>query len=220
MSSSRGPSPTAHERRDVVLLAFGDAEQPRQAERRADALLDEVAEVDAAQPLDEVGEHPVRRGRVVLEARARLPLQLPLARTARGAAPASAPSTAGITAFGKPAVCSITCSTVTASLPLAANSGTYSATGRVHVEQAVADQQPHRRRHDRLRAREDAVTGCRWSRRRTSRTPRARRRGRPRAGTTAASRSPHRRRARSSSSRMVLTRGEIRLRPLTRGERR
>ena len=69
--------------------------------------------------------------RVVLEARARLPLQLPLRERARGARPASAPSIAGITAFGNPAVCSITCSTVTASLPLAANSGTYSATGRV-----------------------------------------------------------------------------------------
>ena len=80
------------------------------------------------------------------------------ANVARRAA-GSAPSISGITAFGKPAVCSITCSTVTASLPLAANSGTYSATGRVHVEQAVADQQPHRRRHDRLRAREDAVPG-------------------------------------------------------------
>src|SRR3954451_19763985 len=32
-------------------------------------------------------------------------------------------------AWGKPAVCSITCSTVTTSLPLVPNSGTYSTTG-------------------------------------------------------------------------------------------
>src|SRR5205807_1583183 len=65
------------ERRHVSLLIFGDTQQAREAERRSDALLDEVAKVDAAQPLDEVRQHPLRRGGVVLEAGARLPLEFP-----------------------------------------------------------------------------------------------------------------------------------------------
>jgi len=43
---------------------------------------------------------------------------------------ARVPSISFITAFGNPDVCNITCSTVTNSLPLAANSGMYSATRR------------------------------------------------------------------------------------------
>ena len=102
-----------------------DAEQARQSERRAHALLDVVAKVDAAEPLDEVDEHPVRRRAVVLEARARLPLQLPLREPRPPTFGVGAVELRASAAFGKPAVCSITCSTVTASLPLAANSGMY-----------------------------------------------------------------------------------------------
>ena len=135
MSSSRGPSPIATSGAMSSWSRSGMPSRRGQPERRADALLDEVAEVDAAQPLDDVGEHPVRRGRVVLEPRARAPTPAPTPRSCARRRSASAPSANGIAAFGKPAVCSMTCSTVIASLPWRANSGTYSATGRVDVEQ-------------------------------------------------------------------------------------
>ena len=71
-----------------------------------------VAEVAAGAPLDELGEHPVRRRRVVLEARARLPVAAP-AREPRQPALAVVPVERRRTArAGKPDVCSITCSTV------------------------------------------------------------------------------------------------------------
>ena len=178
---------------------------------RADALLDEVAEVDAAQPLDEVGEHPVRRRRVVLEARARLPLELPL-REARAAARGVGAVESGHRRVREARGVQHHLLDGDRVLAVGRELGHVVGDRARHVEQAVADQQPHRRRDDRLRAREDAVPGVVASRRRTSRTRRARRRGRPRAGTTAASRSP-RRRARCRAARGWCSRGEtIRLR--------
>ena len=47
--------------------------EPGQAERLDHTRADEVAEVGSRHPLDQLGQHPVRRGRVVLEARARAP---------------------------------------------------------------------------------------------------------------------------------------------------
>ena len=150
----------------------------------------------------------MRRRRVVLEARARLPLELPLARTRAPARRDRRRRAPGITAFGKPAVCSMTCSTVTAALPSRRELGhVRRRPGACTSSRPVADQQPHRRRHDRLRAREDAVAGVVASPRRTSRTRRARRRAPLRAGTTAASRS-RRRRASAIWSRVLM-----RLRP-------
>ena len=93
------------------------------------SVVDGVAEVGAGDGLDELGEHPVGGRRVVLVARAGLPVQPPrrhalLARW-RGRDQWAGP----IGAVGKPDVWSITCSSVMASLPLAPNAGNHVVTG-------------------------------------------------------------------------------------------
>ena len=66
---------------------------------------------------------------------------------------------APIGAWGKPLVCSITCSTVMTSLPWLANSGMKSATFLAGIELALADELPHRAGHEDLGRREDHEAG-------------------------------------------------------------
>ena len=90
---------------------------------------DGVAEVGAGDRLDELGEHPVGGRRVVLVARAGLPVEPPRRHPLLAGRPRR-PSAAGpIGAVGKPDWCSITCSSVMASLPLAPNAGNHVVTG-------------------------------------------------------------------------------------------
>ena len=203
-----GPSPTRDEPRDVSCSPSGMPSRrgsPRGVHTRCSM---KSRKSSAAQPLDEIGEHPVRGRGVVLEARARLPLELPLREPFPPAAPGSAPSADGIAAFGKPAVCSITCSTVIASFPLDRELGHVLGDRALHVEQPVSDQAATSPTPRSASCTRRCSSGCRWSRRRTSRTRRARRHARPRTGTTAASRSRRRRARVSSSSRRSLTRRE------------
>ena len=119
-----------HEIVDVALLRDRHADlEARQTERLDDARAHEVAEVRTRAPLDQLGEHPVRRGRVVLVARAGLPVAAP-AREALEAPVAVVPLERLERRAGKPDVCSSTCSTVITSFPFVANSGMISATRR------------------------------------------------------------------------------------------
>src|SRR5205085_2889959 len=62
----------------ALLRARHADPQAVQAERVEHPLVDHLAEVGARDPLDELGEHPVGRAGVVLEAGAGLPVEAPL----------------------------------------------------------------------------------------------------------------------------------------------
>jgi hypothetical protein len=57
-----------HEVDDAVLLVLGQAEDPGQAQRPGDPLLDGVAVVLPGELFDQLGQHPVGRGGVLQEA--------------------------------------------------------------------------------------------------------------------------------------------------------
>ena len=136
-------------------------------------------------PLDQLGEHPVRRGRVVLVARARLPVAAPLREARRAAARGRPTRAAPNGARGKPDVCSITCSTVIDVLAV-----------RRELGDDLGDAARRRRSRPRrsgstprdatigLRRREDHVARVRRGVAERAPTPRPGRRARTRAGTT------------------------------------
>ena len=122
-----GPRRRGHRRRRRSWASTGRPSSAGQPERRGDALLDRVAEVEPGHPLDQVDEDPVRRRRVVLEPAFPAPTPAATGRTRRAGRPDRRPRRAS-GAFGKPAVWSSTWSRVMTSLPFVANSGTRSAT--------------------------------------------------------------------------------------------
>ena len=144
--------------RDVALLLFGDPQKAREAERLGDAVLDEVAEVDAAEPLDEVDQHPVRRRRVVCESRARLPLELPL-RELLAAPRRVATDEREHLRLGEARGVQHDVLDRDRREVVAIELGEVRPDRALHVEPTLADQHPHCRRDDRLGAREDAVAG-------------------------------------------------------------
>ncbi len=74
---------------------------------------------------------------------------------------------------GKPDVCSITCSMVITSFPFDAELGDDLGDATRHVDRAFPHQDPHRRRDDGFRRREDDVARLGRARRRASPTSRA-----------------------------------------------
>ena len=148
----RGHVAHGHELGDVVLLIHRNRQQTGETGGSGDPVLHDGAEVDAGHTLDDLGQHPVRAGGVVFERRARLPVS-----SATGAKRAVRPSDVaptgiGIGAWGKPEVCSMTCSTVILSLPFAPNIRDVMNDRKADIYQPVADERPYRAGDERLRA--------------------------------------------------------------------
>ena len=123
ISSAVASSPTGDELGDAILLVLREAEDAGHPQWAGDVALELVAEVAASDPVDDLAEDPVGRRRVVLVARAGLPVEAPFGEPLHATLPRVHHCGAPSGAWGKPAVCSITCSTVITSLPFVPNSG-------------------------------------------------------------------------------------------------